>query len=194
MGYLDSEKKKKSTQKKRDILYNEMIINKIVTIPMQNVGENLISNIRSLIDNEISGKCIKEGFIKPNTVEILSYSNGVLEDNYIVFQAVIKCEVCYPVEGQVLKCIATNITKAGIKAEIKNDDNNPLVIFVARDHNYLTKNFSNIKENEEIEVKVVGQRFELNDKQISVIGTLIESRTPKSKLSIKEEIEIDIEN
>ncbi len=194
MSNSDFDKKKRSTPRKKDNIYNEMIINKTVSIPMQNVGANLIANISTSIENEISGKCIKEGFIKPNSIKIINYSNGVLQDNYIIFQVVIECEVCYPVEGQILNCFAKNITKAGIKAEIQNDENNPLVIFVARDHNYLSKNFSNIKENESLEVRVIGQRFELNDTQISVIGTLVENKTPKSKLSIKEDIEINIEN
>ena len=194
MSNTESDKKKRSTIKKKDNLYNEMIIHKTLSLPMQNIGSNLISNLTTSIENEISGKCIKEGYIKPNSIKIINYSNGVLEDNLIKFSVVIECEVCFPVEGQILKCFAKNITKAGIKAEILNDENNPLVIFVARDHNYLNKNFSNIKENENLEVRVIGQRFELNDTQISVIGTLIENKSIKSKISIEEDLEIDIEN
>ena len=191
MSNSDFDKKKRSTPRKKDNIYNEMIINKTVSLPMQKVGANLISNINESIENEISGKCIKEGFIKPNSIKIINYSNGVLEDNYINFQVVIECEVCCPVEGQILKCSVKNITKAGIKAEIQNDENNPLVIFVARDH-YLNKNFSNLKENENIDVRVIGQRFELNDTQISVIGSLLDLKSPKTKLSIKEDVNIDL--
>ena len=190
----NSDNKKRSTLKKKESLYSEMLINKVVPLPMQNIGSNLLSNIKTYIENEIAGKCIKEGYIKPDSIKIINYSNGVLQDNLIVFQVVIQCEVCYPVEGQILNCFAKNITKAGIKAEIRDDDNNPLVIFVARDHNYLSKNFSNIKENENLEVRVIGQRFELNDTQISVIGTLVEGKSSKSKLTIKEDIEINIDN
>ena len=192
MSNSDFDKKKSSTPRKKDNIYNEMIINKTISLPMQKVGANLISNINESIENEISGKCIKEGFIKPNSIKIINYSNGVLEDNYINFQVVIECEVCCPVEGQILKCSVKNITKAGIKAEIQNDENNPLVIFVARDHNYLNKNFSNLKENENIDVRVIGQRFELNDTQISVIASLVDLKSPKTKLSIKEDVEIDL--
>tara|TARA_Y100000389_G_scaffold134964_1_gene132496 strand:+ start:2972 stop:3556 length:585 start_codon:yes stop_codon:yes gene_type:complete len=188
------DKKKRSTPRKKDNLYGDMLINKVVPLPMQNVGSNLLSNIKTYIENEIEGKCIKEGYIKPDSIKIINYSNGVLQDNYIIFQVVIECKVCYPVEGQILNCFTKNITKAGIKAEIRDDENNPLVIFVARDHNYLSKNFSNIKENENLEVRVIGQRFELNDTQISVIGTLVEGKSSKSKLKIKEDVEINIDN
>jgi hypothetical protein len=40
--------------------------------------------------------------------------------------------------------VAKNITKAGIRAEVE-DEYTPLIIFIARDHNYLNKLFSNIQ-------------------------------------------------
>ena len=71
----------------------------------------------------------------------------------------------------IISCIAKNITKAGIRAKI-DDKFNPLIIFIARDHNYRSNKFSEIKENDEIKVRVLGQRFELNDEHISVIAEL----------------------
>jgi CTP synthase (UTP-ammonia lyase) len=34
--------------------------------------------------------------------------------------------------------------------------------------------FNSVKENDNIKVKVIGQRFELNDKYISIIASLVE--------------------
>mgnify|MGYP007000347125 len=51
----------------------------------------------------------------------------------------------------------------------------PLIIFIARDHHYKNPElFSSIKESDEIIVKIIGQRFELNDPAISVIAELID--------------------
>ena len=52
-------------------------------------------------------------------------------------------------------------------------ENNPLIIFVARDHNLLQDKYSNINEEDEILVKILGIRYELNDNFISVIAKLI---------------------
>ena len=123
----------------------------------------------------------------------------LLENETIKFQVVFQCQVCNPSEGQIIPCIAKNITKAGIRAEA-DDDNNPLIIFIARDHNYLNKSFSNIIENQEIVVRVIGQRFELNDKSISVIADLVESKSKNRKLDIVDEssisdgLEVDVLN
>lgn len=174
----------KSRKSRDNPLYTQIVISKKVSVPMNKVGSNLKTTILQIINSKISGKCISEGFIKPNSINILSFSNGIQESNNIKFEVVLECLVCSPVEGQIINCIAKNITKAGIRAEI-NDDYNPLVIFVARDHNYLNKNFSNIKESQDISVRVIGQRFELNDKNISVIAELVDIKGKSPKLKIE---------
>ena len=185
----------KNRKSKNDYnLYNKIIISKKISIPMLNIGANLKNNLQKIIENSITGKCINEGFIKPNSIEIISYSNGLLQQNNIVFQVVFQCLSCNPVEGQSIICKAKNITKAGIRAEV-DDENNPLVIFIARDHNYLNKFFSTVKENQEITVRVIGQRFELNDKNISIIANLVDTKSKgkSPKLSIDKDDEVDID-
>ena len=160
-------------KKKKDVdIYINTIITRIVYIPITNVGKNLENTLKTIISNQIEGKCIVEGFIKPESINIISYSNGVQQGYNIVFEVIVECSVCNPVEGMHITCITKNITKAGIRAEV-SEENNPIVIFVAREHNYLSKTFSTIKENQEIKIRVIGQRFELNDKYISVIGEFI---------------------
>ena len=183
---LETKKSRPRKSRKDNKLYTNTIITRKVNIPMINIGSNLKSNMLKLIESQISGKCIMEGYVKPNSIEIISYSNGIQENETIKFQVVFQCLVCNPAEGQLITCIAKNITKAGIRAEV-DDDNNPLIIFVARDHNYLSKSFSNTKENQEIVVRVLGQRFELNDKNISVIADLVESKNKNKKLDIIDE-------
>jgi len=200
MAETSEPKRNKSISRKiqRDSnnLYTPIIINQTVYITMKNIGSNLKEIMLKLIEYEISGKCISEGYIKPNSISIINYSTGIQESDYIKFIVVIECLICNPVEGHYLTCIAENITKAGIRASIP-DNNNPLIIFIARDHNYLNKKFSNIKDKQQIIVRVIGKRFELNDTQISVIAELaepVENKSKPQKLSIsKTTIDIDID-
>ena len=81
--------------------------------------------------------------------------------------------ICYPVEGMVIECNVKTITKAGIHAEVvDNEGNMPITIFIARDHHFTDKAFANIAENSKITTKIIGIRFELNDPYICAIGTL----------------------
>ena len=70
----------------------------------------------------------------------------------------------------LISCVAKNITKAGIRAESAYDNPSPVVIFIARDHHYSVAQFANIQEGDKFTARVIGQRFELNDKYISVIA------------------------
>ena len=185
---LESKKSRPRKSRKDNKLYTNIIITRKVNIPMINIGSNLKLNMLKLIENQIAGKCIMEGFVKPNSIEIMSYSNGIQENETIKFQVVFQCLVCNPSEGQLITCVAKNITKAGIRAEV-DDENNPLIIFVARDHNYLSKSFSNTKEGQEIVVRVLGQRFELNDTYISIIAEIVDVK--KKKLVEKKKLVIE---
>ena len=75
-----------------------------------------------------------------------------------------------------ITCVAKNITKAGIRAEL-NMDISPVVIFVARDHHYVSPLFNKVVEGDEIVVKIIGQRFELNDINICAIAELLKLNT-----------------
>ena len=147
-----------------------------------NVNKNIKETLRNTIASNIEGKCISEGYVKPDSVQIITYSSGVIKGSDILFEVVLECKVCCPVEGMHIICVAKNITKAGIRAEL-NEENSPVVIFIARDHNYLSKTFSSIQENEEIKIRVIGQRYELNDKYISIIGELISDISSSSSSS-----------
>ena len=184
---LDSSKikiKPTSRKKKKEFdVYSAAILTKYISLPITNIGQNIKETLKNIIVNEIEGKCIAEGFIKPHSVDIITYSNGVISGYLVNFEVVIECLVCNPVEGMHLSCIVKNITKAGIRAQLY-EENNPIIIFIARDHNYKSKNFSLVEVNQIIKIRIIGQRFELNDIYISVIGELLDYKI-KTKQKIK---------
>jgi len=155
-----------------DTIYSKSLITHRVILKIVHIGNNIKQTLEKSIAAQMEGKCIIDGYVKPNSVSVLTYSSGVVRSSDIEFQVVFECLVCSPVEGMIFSCIAKNITKAGIRAEI-NEDPSPMVIFIARDHHYKSNYFSNVKENDTIRVKVIGQRYELNDKYVSVIAELI---------------------
>lgn len=156
-------------------IYSTILITRSIPVNIINVGNNIKQTLEKAISLQIEGKCTVDGYIKPNSTKILTYSSGLVNGPDIVFEVTFECLVCSPVEGMHIKCIVKNITKAGIRAET-NEDPSPVVIFVARDHHYNQEYFSTVKENDDIKVRVIGQRFELNDKYISVIAELLEPK------------------
>lgn len=173
-----SKSKSIGKSKKEENIYSEAIISKSISISFINLGSDLKKTFTEILKKQIDGKCIEEGYVKTNSLKVLSYSSGELNGSNVDFNIIFECLICFPVEGMYINCIAKNITKAGIKAEIETlneSEKSPLIIFLARDHNYLTKKFSNIAVNDKIKIRVIGQRFELNDEYISVLGELVNS-------------------
>ena len=170
-------------------IYTGALITRRIALHIVHVGSNLRQTLERIIASEIESRCIVEGFVKPESSRIMSYSSGTVKGSQIIYEVIFECQVCAPVEGMLIDCIARNVTKAGIRAEI-DDIPSPVVIFLARDH-HSTPYFSSIKENQPIKVRVIGQRFELNDRYVSIIAEVIEPREEKSKQRRKPKLVIE---
>ena len=77
------------------------------------------------------------------------------------------------------------ITDLEFKWGMSSYQTGPVTIFLARDHHYNNKSFGKLAEGQRIYVKVIGQRFELNDSYISVIGMLSEADTIRRSSKMK---------
>ena len=154
-------------------VYSNELLTRKVFLTMDQVGQNIKQNLERSISYSIEGKCTQDGYIKPNSVRVNTYSAGIINNEKVEFQTVFECMVCHPVEDMVMDCKVKTLTKAGIHGEvIDNEGNMPVTIFIARDHHFTNKQFGTIEENSVITTKIVGIRFELNDPYICAIGTL----------------------
>ena len=156
------------------------ILNRKIQLPFTKVGSNLAENIILTLSRQLDGKCVQEGYIKPNTIRLINYSAGVISGNNVTFTVLFECLVCRPVEGMRFKAVVKNITKAGIRCESK-DDPSPVVVFIARDHHFKKKEFSQLNIDDDITVRVIGIRYELNDNYISVIAELVTNKKTRKK-------------
>jgi DNA-directed RNA polymerase subunit E'/Rpb7 len=166
------------------LLYSRAVLSQKVQLPFILVGTNVETTIRHTISSKIEGKCIVEGYVRPGSIKIINISSGTLQSRFIEFEVVFECSICCPVEGMQIKCYAKNITQAGIRAFTNLDEkNSPVIIYVSRDHHSTNEYFNSIKEKDAIRIRVIGQRFELNDKQVSIIGELLPKATIASATS-----------
>lgn len=180
--------------KRRDLkiasIYSRSLITRNISLPINAIGKNIKEVLEENIAFNFEGKCFVEGYIKTGSVKLITYSSGLVErGNYVVFEIVFECDICFPVEGMLINCLAKNITKAGIRAESADAIPSPVVVFIARDHHYNNAQFASIQVDEKFMVRVIGQRFELNDKYVSVIGELVRPRP--DDLNAKPKIVID---
>lgn len=178
------------TRKRREIkiesIYSRCLITKKIVLPFTSIGKNIYETIENTIKNTIEGKCIVEGYVKRNSTKIISFSSGIVNAGINVsFEVVFECDICFPVEGMLIRCIAKNVNKAGIKADSADESPSPIIVFIARDHSYNNQLFADIKEGDIFRAKVIGQRFELNDQHISIIAEIVKSPQPVNPVNTK---------
>jgi hypothetical protein len=166
-------------------IFQPALLTKRITLEMVLVDKFIQTTLTDILKRELEGKCNVEGYIKSNSINITNYSSGNLKGSNIVFDVVFQCLVCYPVEGMLLRVKAVSINTAGIKAESVYYATNepsiasggivptPYVLFISRNHHQDNDIFNSIQPNDTFVARVIVQRFELNDKYISIIGEIV---------------------
>jgi DNA-directed RNA polymerase subunit E'/Rpb7 len=180
----------KPENKERKIygVYMRSVLNSKITLSITEIGKTIKQNLENKLVSKIGGKCTPDGYIKPNSVKLISYSSGSMMGDIIEFHVIFECMICLPVEGMLMECTCKTITKAGIHANVIDDEGNkPVTVFIARDHHYIDDRFQSIKESSKLTVKVIGIRFELNDRSICVIAKLtdVDNNSEKPKIRVK---------
>ena len=162
-------------------LYQTSIIRHTVCVPFSKIHDfaHIEEYLKEVVSNQIDGKCIPEGFVQPGSCKLQCYSVGTFFAGNIQFVLDIECMICCPKEGMVMSCVAKTVTQAGIRAHAFSEPS-PVVVYVSREmhdaavskHRMMTNSMDSIKPGEVIQIRVVGRRFELNDKHVSIIGEL----------------------
>ncbi len=167
-------------KKKKDIInniFNDNIDFSNVSLSILDIDKNIDKTLLEKLKYELEGKCSKNGLIKKDTIKIINYSPGNLQGSNVIYHVNYNSLICNPVEGMVVDCYVKNITKAGIRAELNGyqntDDTCPIVVFIARDHNFDNEYFTNLNTGDIIKTRIIGSRFVLNDLFISCIAELI---------------------
>lgn len=154
-----------------DIYIPTMVTQKVV-LPFDAIGRNVKHVLEQHLVHAHEGKCNAEGYVRPRSTQLIAHSSGTLTDRgAVAFEVMYEYQACNPVEGMLIKCVVQTVTHAGIHAHIVPEPS-PLVIFVSRDHHYSNPQFSKLKVQDEITVRVIGRHFELNDPAVYVIAEL----------------------
>ena len=132
----------------------------------------IVDNILTREIKEMYGdRCIDTGYVDASTIQIVERSIGRIYAEHlngnIVYDVRFSADVCCPVKGDEVVGRVTNSNKMGLLVK-----HGPLNIVLARQHHVNRKCFKRINIGDDIPVSIVGSRFSLNDKQISVIGYL----------------------
>jgi DNA-directed RNA polymerase subunit E'/Rpb7 len=153
-----------------DPLFERRQLTKKVHINSKFLQKNIQASLMLQLKQNYEGKCIPEGFIQQNSITIVNYSLG--RTNYIKggvdYDVTFQSDICMPHVGQKFKAPVNLRTKIGIHAETP-----PIKVLIPRDLHLGSKEFEEVKLEDDIEFEVVGSQFKQEDENIIVVGRLI---------------------
>lgn len=142
--------------------------------------DRLLNKIRE----EYEGICSRFGYIKPNSIEIIKRSCATLQKAYfngsIRFDVLCRGEVCNPVQGSIVEAIVKNKNQLGILAESYvelEDQKLPIldIIVPIKSAGILSDiNLDQLQIGENIHIEVMGKKYQMKDRKISIIGRAIQ--------------------
>ena len=155
-----------------DSLYNELLLKENIEVPPHKFNSKINIFLEDSLKDKIEEKCISEGYIKKDSINILKKSLGLLKGsrfngdiNYVLLY---KALVCSPKIGTIIKC---NVKLVNNKLGILGN-NGPLTIIVGRQFHNNPALLDDINIGDNIEIKIIDSKYSLNDKEIKIIGKL----------------------
>ena len=123
------------------------------------------------LKNEIGNRCIKEGFVKQDSIEILKRSIGQVDSIHfngrIGYNITYSAEICHPTEGLLITGKIADMNKMGAMMVVE-----PLSINIPKQLHTDLDVFKNLSVGDTITVSIVGCIFELYDTEINVVGVI----------------------
>jgi len=171
-----------------DPVFERRELKRSVHIHASNLQRSIHVSLLAQLRMNYEGVCTPEGFIQRRSITIVEHSLGRVNlikgglDYTVKFQA----DVCMPHPGQVFRGVVMLKSKIGLHAELL-----PMKVLLPRDLHIGNAEFDDVKENQEVEFKVVGSRFQQGDDSIVVLATLSSIVNPavEKAMEAKEEVE-----
>lgn len=160
--------------------FHVMQIAERVNLKPSQMDNNIEMHIASAAQVKLEGKCSKHGFIRPNSVIVVSRSLGHHKGSHfhgeLTFEVEVVADVCRPLRGDLIFCTVVNLNRMGLLAKAGDFGANQhvLQIYVVLQHHNNAEFFadSNLTEGASISVSVIGSKYRLKDDQIIVIGKI----------------------
>lgn len=177
-----------------DNIFYRTLLNDNIKIEPRYLSKDYRKYVLTKLKAKLEGICSRHGFIKTGSIELYKVTPGNIElvglNGNIVFDVHYYADVCNPLIGNIVKASVTNVNKFGILAEVSGI----LEIIIA-------KNSVNIQHDQGVDldkitigdtivIEVLGKKYELNDKKISIVGRIVPSTAKAVTKEAKEKDEI----
>jgi DNA-directed RNA polymerase subunit E'/Rpb7 len=166
-----------------DNIYFENLIVKKVIVEPKFLTTQIDEYILKTLQKKYEGKCVHEGYIKEDTIEIVKKSAGILYGSHftgeITYNVLFKAQICNPVCGNEIEFEVSNFNAMCVSGTL-----GPIQIIVPKelhDSDEL-KILNSVKQGDRIKIEVIKSRYFPYGSEIRVIGKIV-SKTQNVKNS-----------
>jgi len=123
---------------------------------------------------KLEGRCSPQGFIKENSLKLLSRTCGMAKSGTFTsdftFRCKVQCDVLYPAVGDIVETEVLKVNKMGAYCAFEDS----LRVLMPRElpHHLGNVNFDELKIGDKIRVKILKTRFQSRDEFIMAVGQL----------------------
>ena len=121
-----------------------------MSIEPKDLNSTLNKKIIKRIKQDVEGKCIKNGYVRKNSVKLVKRSLGQSLTSHfngnVIFHVEYLVDLCNPLEGAVIECSVINSNKMGVLAEINGVEDSPLNILLAKQHHINNPEFEDLRD------------------------------------------------
>ena len=176
-GGKDNKESHKMNKNINNDLYKTLLLDEYIYIKPSELNNKIDDIILYKLKRKVEGRCIKYGYIMPNSIEIKTRSLGMINnasfDGKTTYKIKYTANVCNPMNNQIIQCIVGNIDKSQVICYIDNPEVSPIEIYLFKHTHVGNIEFSTLKEDDIINVKIGGSKWEYKDTQINSIAQFI---------------------
>lgn len=171
-----------------DDIYINNVLKKRMCIKAKYLNEDIDEYILKYLKSNNEGKCITEGYVKPDSIKVIKKSVGKMIGSRFTgdatYDIIYTADVCNPVSGNIINCKVKFINKIGILGT-----NGPIIITVPKQLHKGT-DFDMISIGDIIKIEVIAKKFALNQNEIKIVAKIWnenENKTKKSGMNKKKD-------
>lgn len=161
-------------------IYHQEILDTKINIKSEDLNKDIDEMIIENLKKKIEGICIKEGYVRPGSIKMLSRSNGKMEiekfDGDITYYIKYQADICNPANSMVIDCYVSDNNKSAVFCYYENEKTSPLKIFIPKQYHLGNAEFVKLSKGDYIEVEIVVSKFSYLDKEIYTLAKFLKKK------------------
>jgi len=141
--------------------YDKRTLSDVVIIKPMALGDG--KTIQDLLlerlKQKVEGICISDGYVRPESVEIVGRSMGCMEnhdfESNMTFAVSYNCEICNPKQGQILECQVAIADDTNIVCYIGDEETSPVELYLFKENHLGDTIFNGLRIGDKLKVGII---------------------------------------